>query len=1051
MLGPGGVRVSHPSDDLRQALAGRYRVERELGHGGSATVYLAQDLKYRRAVALKVLSRELTLAVRTERFRREIDIAARLDHPHILPLFEADSADGFLFYTMPAVEGESLRARLGREGPLPIEDAVEITGQVADALDYAHGRGVIHRDIKPENILLSGRHARVADFGIARAIARDSGASVTETGNPVGTVAYMSPEQINGATDLDGRTDIYGLGCVLFEMLAGAPPYLGPTLESVVAKHLTEAAPDVRVQRPDVPEALAEIVARALANRRDDRFTSAAELKDALARGRLTPQAWWIAPRVVAVSLGLSLAAAAFWAARQDWFPLKLAAASASSPAAPDTFRYVILPFEHSDSGQLFIEDQMLRDALTRWSGIAIVDRFQVRDALARLGARPLTSDGVRSVALQLRAGRYIRGEVSPIGDSIRVHASVYDALRDGALLTEGAVKLAPDLNKADSAIATLADRLLFGNPPSTDHGDVETGTSSFPARQAYARGRAAVEEWNLPAADSAFVAATRHDPNYAQAHLWLAQVRFWGDTVTATWRSSAERAAAGRIQLSPRDQMLSDAVTAFSRGEIERACNTWSQLTRREPYYFPAWYGLANCLTRDNVVARDPASPSGWRFRSSYHQAIRSYQRAFSLLPAIHESFRAGAYESVRRLLVTREDDVRVGRAPPPDTSSFGAKPSWEGDSLVYVPFPLREVREGRSWTLPARRSTAVRRQRELFHEIATSWVAAFPKSAGAMEALAVSLEMLGEPSAIDTLRRARAFAVDANERLRLASFEFWMQLKFSIPSDFAGLRSAVKLADSLFHSRRPTPLAAPRLLASLAAVTGHVYLAADLSQRPGAYSGVPGPIARSAPTLLAFAALGQPSDSLRALEQQVESAIENVVDPGSRASARLEWLARAATLAFPDVRLRSISRLAGSGDYLVDAEAAFLRGDTATVRRILGDLRVVRRRYAPSDLMLDALYPEAWLIAAMGDDRAAINWLDPTLNSLTAIAPQTLADPARAGALVRAMALRAELADHIRDSGTAASWARAVAILWSDADDVLQPTVRRMERLAR
>src|SRR5438046_296718 len=209
---------------LRGALADRYAIERELGHGGTATVYLAQDLKHGRAVAIKVLRPELAAALGAERFLREIEIAARLTHPHILPLHDSGEAAGFLYYVMPFVQGESLRDRLHREPQLPIDEAVKIAREVATALSHAHSQDVVHRDIKPENILLSGGEAVVADFGIARAITQAGGGGLTETGIPVGTPAYMSPEQASGGGAIDGRSDVYSLACVLYDVLAREPP-----------------------------------------------------------------------------------------------------------------------------------------------------------------------------------------------------------------------------------------------------------------------------------------------------------------------------------------------------------------------------------------------------------------------------------------------------------------------------------------------------------------------------------------------------------------------------------------------------------------------------------------------------------------------------------------------------------------------------------------------------------------------------------------------------------------------------------------------------------
>ncbi len=284
--------MSDIRQSLQQALAEWYAIERELGHGATATVYLARDLKHNRSVAVKVLSPELALTVRTERFLREIEIAAQLSHPHIVPLYDSGSSAGFLYYVMPYIKGESVRDLLARGGPLPVEEALRIARQVAGALDHAHRHGVIHRDIKPGNILLEEGHARVADFGIARAVTPEDSQIVTQTGVTIGTPAYMSPEQASGEPNLDRRSDIYSLGCVLYEMLAGAPPFTGLNVQSVLTKHLIEPVPPLRETRPDLPEEVEGLVTLALAKNRDDRFATAAEFAEALAlqgAGPLTP------------------------------------------------------------------------------------------------------------------------------------------------------------------------------------------------------------------------------------------------------------------------------------------------------------------------------------------------------------------------------------------------------------------------------------------------------------------------------------------------------------------------------------------------------------------------------------------------------------------------------------------------------------------------------------------------------------------------------------------------------------------------------------------
>ena len=296
---------------LKNALADRYTIERELGAGGMATVYLAEDIKHHRRVAVKVLSPELAAALGTERFLQEIETAARLHHPHVLPLYDSGEADGLLYFVMPFVEGESLRERLNREKQLPLEDALEIAREVADALSYTHSHGVVHRDIKPANIMLEAGHALVADFGIATAVSHLEDRHVTETGMTLGTPAYMSPEQASGNREIDGRSDLYSLGCVLYEMLAGQPPFTGPTAESVVRQHITADPPSVTSIRQAVPAHVEEIIARALAKTPADRFSPAAQFAEALKPAAVTgpvvtiarPRRSWVTYAAVSIAV----------------------------------------------------------------------------------------------------------------------------------------------------------------------------------------------------------------------------------------------------------------------------------------------------------------------------------------------------------------------------------------------------------------------------------------------------------------------------------------------------------------------------------------------------------------------------------------------------------------------------------------------------------------------------------------------------------------------------------------------------------------------------
>lgn len=317
---------SGPLRCLRAALEGRYEVESEIGRGGMAAVYLAEDLKHGRKVAVKVLHPELAMAVGPERFLQEIRISAGLSHPHILPVFDSGEADGLLFFVMPFMSGESLADRLGRAGRLSIDAAVRITREVADALDFAHARGIVHRDVKPSNILLEAEHAILADFGIARAVQEVGGLRLTAQGSSPGTPLYMSPEQASGATDLDGRTDLYSLGCSLYEMLTGQVPFNGATPEAILARKMARKLTSVRALRSEVPPRVEAALSRALAREREERFPSGAAFAAALAGDPAkkalagqSPRAWgwlgrlWVGAGVLAaVLVGAFLGRGAF-------------------------------------------------------------------------------------------------------------------------------------------------------------------------------------------------------------------------------------------------------------------------------------------------------------------------------------------------------------------------------------------------------------------------------------------------------------------------------------------------------------------------------------------------------------------------------------------------------------------------------------------------------------------------------------------------------------------------------------------------------------------
>src|SRR5678816_431859 len=269
-------------EKVAKALENKYRISRELGRGGMATVYLAEDLRHGRDVAVKVLHPDLSSALGADRFLREIRLAARLNHPHILPLFDSGEAEGFLYYVMPYVEGESLRDLMNREGRIPVDQACTIARSVAGALDYANRNKIVHRDIKPENIMINEGEAMVMDFGIAKAVTAASNDTLTQIGMVVGTPAYVSPEQAAGEIEIDGRSDQYSLGCVVYEMLSGERPFSGPTAQAVLTKRFTEPVPELRKKAKDIPEETEAAVAKAMSQDAARRFTTSGEFAKAM-------------------------------------------------------------------------------------------------------------------------------------------------------------------------------------------------------------------------------------------------------------------------------------------------------------------------------------------------------------------------------------------------------------------------------------------------------------------------------------------------------------------------------------------------------------------------------------------------------------------------------------------------------------------------------------------------------------------------------------------------------------------------------------------------
>jgi len=607
------------TDRLQTALADRYRLEldetgeaRVLGRGGMATVYLAQDPRHHRLVAVKVLRPELAQALGTERFLREIEIASQLSHPHILPLHDSGSADGLLYYVMPHVAGESLRQRLSRQRHLSVEEAIRLGGEIARALDYAHHRGVVHRDIKPENVLLQDGQALVADFGIARAISgslEDGGAQkLTETGISLGTPAYMSPEQAVGERGIDGRSDLYSLGCVVYEMLAGEPPFTGPSAQAILARHALDPVPPLRTVRSAVPEHTERAVQRALGKVPADRFESAEEFAVAL----LTPgpQATFHVTRrsrlvhlarsrlaISAVGLAVLLVAVV----GSGWLALR---ARGSAPPS-STSVLAILPFTSSTPDTML--SRLGKDLAVTLSanldGVGEIQAINPQTVLSRVGdgGAAYSLDQSRSIARQLGAGSLVQGTLVRLGRNVRLELGLFTT-DSGVRLARVSITSPPEsvLVISDSATQSLLRQVWRESEAPTPSSDAALRTRSAPALRAFLEGEREMLENHWRAAADAYTRAIEADSTFwlayarrAYAHVWKGEQR----GANGEWVDS--QVIRIRDRLPERDQLLVQSWMQFS-DSIGAALSTAEELTmphRRAQDYWIGWLHYGRLL----------------------------------------------------------------------------------------------------------------------------------------------------------------------------------------------------------------------------------------------------------------------------------------------------------------------------------------------------------------------------------------------------------------------------------------------------------------------
>ena len=590
------MQTAIPLERIRDAFSQFYTIDRELGRGGMATVYLAQDAKHERLVALKVLHPDLAASLGPDRFLREIKLAARLNHPHILPLHDSGETAGFLYYVMPYVEGESLRERLDRERQLPIEEAVHHARAIASALDYAHRQGIVHRDIKPENVMLYEGEAMVMDFGIAKAVSSAGSETITQTGMMIGTPAYVSPEQAAGETNLDGRSDQYSLGCVLYEMLSGERPFSGASPQAVMAKRFTESVKPLRTLRSIIPEPVEKAVSKAMATNADERYRTAAQFAQALASGSVaTPTDTATIPQQVV--------------------------ASAKSVA--------VLPFSNmsNDAENEYFADGMAEEII---NALSKIQSLRVASRTVSFALKGKNED-LAEVGKKLRVSTVLDGSVRRMGNRLRITAQLVNVADGYQLWSERYDREMEDVFAIQDDISQAIVKSLRVILSEGEKKQIEKARAvNVKAYDYYLRGRQSSHQLrrkSLEHARQMFAKAIEIDPEYARAWAGMSEayslLYTYFDAREFNLRQ-AEIASQKALELEPElaEAHISRGLAVSMNKKFDEAQSAFDAALRLDPKSFEATKAFAR----------------SYLAQGRFEESVKMFERASALRPEDYE-----------------------------------------------------------------------------------------------------------------------------------------------------------------------------------------------------------------------------------------------------------------------------------------------------------------------------------------------------------------------------------------------------------------------------
>ncbi len=976
----------------------------ELGYGSHAIVYRATDRLLGRDVALKVLRPELVNSDVSERFRREIRLTARLEHPHIARVYGTGEWDGLPYFVTALARGSSLADRLQREHQLPLDQAVRIVREIATALAYAHGEGVVHRDVKPANILLTADGALLTDFGVARVFQDTALSNVTSTGAIVGTVAYMSPEQICGEP-VDERSDQYALALVLYEILAGVPPHVAATTEGLRGLRVLGQQQPVRTHRPSVPAVIDEILNQALSPAAADRFHSMAEFAAALdlSSDMLKSGTRFVAPAGPVRRSGETTATTAAMPRRpmpRAWIAGALAVVGVLTLGA-----LALAKFRTSS-------DAAVPDADSgRFAIVADGDRTRTDPIMLALAAELGAWQGVTATTDESDGATVLATRVTPADGGITAVVTVRRP--DGASQPAGAVQVHfPLAAKLDpDSLRILAARVLVASLVSPDSIELPYGVRQRPtaAVRQYASAWLKLRAGHLDEAERDFAGAA---PTLPQAALWQALVGSWRQPQSvAAWRDVASEAARGSDALSPADSLLAIALQHRAADRIGDGIAALTEATRLAGDRFATWYTLGEALRFDDRVIVDRTSPTGARFASSWWAATEAYRRAIELLPT---DGLVTLFSHLPTTAFALNGSRRAGRLVD-DGEQYAGLPSASGDTVLVFPMPVRVFTAG-SAKVPDTYQRAIRTGRARLLQLATALARRAPRSVVAQLAYARALEysgMLtatsGTTSALSTLDSATKLARTREDSLDAGTSEMRVRLRLG---DFAGARSVSTRL--LQQAASASPDAASRL-ASIAMLVGRAALAESLLVRANALAsnrsdGVPEAVA----TAIARYTIGSASGDCAALSALRATAVSALQSYYSRAELRVavqrwitpgDWM----RITCPSAPL---PEGAEASDPLLRAVSALQSGQASSAGAAIRAMAAGRDGASTSAVAWDTRYAELWLLVQAGDTVSAREQLGGALDEISATLDYILFDLAQGAGLRRSLAMCGDIA---------------------------------------